>query len=295
MDDATALHLAAYQRHLKLKKRSARTMQSYTETIGMLSAFHGGTDVTALDRAAIEEFLLDQLARHTSTTAGLRFRNLRAFYNWCIDEEIIEGRSPMARLTEPKPTETPPPVLDDDQLRALLKVCAGKEFTDRRDNAIIRLWCEPGSPRVSEMAGIAVADLDMRTSKVTLRGKGDKVRDIPFGDKTGLALDRYLRLRGKHSRAKSLALWVGPKGQVTASGLYQMLERRAEQAGIGHVHPHQLRHTAAHVFADNDGTEGEAMKLFGWSSPDMARRYGQSAAIERAHRKARRLSLGDRL
>lgn len=299
------MHLAAYVRYLKTKNRSDRTVQSYSETLLLLSEFYGGADVTELDREQIENFMIDQLQRHKATSAGVRFRNLRAFYNWCVEEEVID-LSPMRRMSEPKPTDEPPPVLNDDDLKALLKACSGKEFDDRRDTAIIRLWCEPGSPRVSEMAGVLVDDVDMRGDKVTIRGKGDKIRTVPFGAKTGQALDRYLRLRVRHPDADSPRLWLGGRRRrvdarrsvvipLTASGLTQMLTRRAQQAGIGHVHPHQLRHTAAHVFADSGASDGDAMALFGWSSSEMPRRYGRSAKTERAHRTARRLSLGDRL
>jgi site-specific recombinase XerD len=62
----------------------------------------------------------------------------------------------------------------------------------------------------------------------------------------------YLRSRKAYPLAReggrhSSALWLGASGiPLTASGLFQMLARRAKQAGIGHIHPHQLRHTSAH-------------------------------------------------
>jgi site-specific recombinase XerD len=290
------MHLTAFKRTLAARKRSDRTVQSYQEAILLLAEFHNGADVTELDQAAIEEFMADQLKRHKASSAGNRFRSLRAFYNWCVAEEILD-RSPMARMIEPEPTDKAPPVLPDDKLTALLKACGGKDFEDRRDTAIIRLWCEPGSPRVAEMAGLDLDDFDLAQDQVTVHGKGDRIRVIPFGAKTGQAIDRYLRVRTKHRDAKLPAMWLAKREgiPITASGLAQMLRRRAEQAGIGHVHPHQLRHTSAHVFADEGGSDGDAMVLFGWRSPDMPRRYGRSAAAERARRTSRRMSPADRL
>jgi site-specific recombinase XerD len=174
--------------------------------------------------------------------------------------------------------------------------CSGKTYDDRRDTAIIRLWCEPGSARVSEMARIALDDLDMRLSLLTLHGKGDKSRKIRFGDKTGTALDRFLRERKKHKLVGKEGLWLGARGaSLTSSGLYQMLERRSIAAGIGRVHPHQLRHTAAHDFKVRGGSDDEAMALFGWESPAMPLVYGRSARVERALQASRRMSPADRL
>lgn len=295
MSDANDLTLASYERELKARNRSARTIQSYAESITQLAAFHGDADVTTLGPADIQAYLLATLEQHSSATAALRFRSLRAFYNWCEREEIVD-RSPMARMTAPSVRDEPVPVLDDDALRALLRTCEGREFVDRRDMAMIRLFCEPGSPRVSEMCGMTLEDVDLRRDMVRLHGKGNKVRVIPFGVKTGQALDRYLRVRTKHRLAALSALWLGEREKpITASGVAQMLRRRAVEAGIGHVHPHQLRHTAAHVWADQGGSEGDAMALFGWTSPEMPRRYGRSAQVERAQRAARKMSPADRL
>lgn len=292
---ANELDFAAYDRTLRARRRSARTIQGYFEALEQLADFHQGADLSELTHADVEAYIVHLIETHSSSTAANRYRSLRAYYNWAVAEEIIE-KSPMARMKPPSVTDDPPQVLEDDQLRALLAACEGKGWIPRRDTAIIRLFCEPGSPRLSEMANLALADLNMRGSMVRLHGKGDKVRYIPFGAKTGQALDRYLRVRAKHPLAHLEQLWVGGRGvAVTPSGITQLLRRRAAEAGIGHLHPHQLRHTSAHVWMDNGGSEGDAMELFGWSSPDMPRRYGRSARTARAQRASRRLSPADRL
>ena len=86
----------------------------------------------------------------------------------------------------------------------------------------------------------------MKADQVTVCGKGDRVRILPFGTKTGTALERYLRLRTRHKLAGLSWLWLGSRGrEVTPSGVTQMLERRAGIAGLDHVNPHMFRHTAA--------------------------------------------------
>lgn len=297
--DPNELILASYVRHLRVHRRSPRTIQSYEEALTQLAAHHDGADLTKLDREAIEDYLLAVMERYKPTTAANRYRSLRAFYRWLVAEEFID-RSPMERMRPPKVPDEPVRVLSDDELRALLATCRGSDFESRRDLAIIRLWCEPGSPRRAEMAALTVDDVDLRHDQITVRGKGDRVRVIPFGAKTGQALDRYLRVRARHPYAHLPPLWLGSRGRNPAAGLGPtglrlMLAKRAAQAGLGLVRPHQLRHTAAHHWADLGGSEQDAMVLFGWRSPDMPRRYGRSAQVERAQRAARRLSPADRL
>ncbi len=117
-------------------------------------------------------------------------------------------------------------------------------------------------------------------------GKGRRERGCPFGDKTTLALDRYLRLGRTHRLAASDWLWLARKGGLSGSGLGQMLQRRGRAAGLGSVHPHELRHTFAHAWLAAGGTEGDLMRLAGWRSRQRAelaharevRRCGQPRA-----------------
>ena len=294
--DPNGMTWASYERNLRIKKRSPRTIQGYQEAVDQLVDFHDGEDLLELTREQIEAYLLDVMERHSVSTAANRHRSLRAFYNWAVAEELLTA-SPMTRIPAPAVPVEPVPVVPDDILIKLLRACAGTDYDARRDTAIIRLWCEPGSPRVSEMAGLTLDDLDLRHDQIRILGKGSKVRVIPFGAKTGQALDRFLRVRRNHRDAKRYEhLWLASRGKpLSASGLYQMLERRCVEAGIDRIHPHQLRHTAAHVWADSEGSEADAMVLFGWSSPEMPRRYGASAKVERAQRAARRISPADRI
>jgi site-specific recombinase XerD len=126
-------------------------------------------------------------------------------------------------------------------------------------------------------------------------GKGHRPRACPFGDKTGQAIERYLRERNKHALAKRPELWLGARGVLTGNGITQMLRRRAPQAGIDHLHPHMFRHTFAHRWLAEGGQEQDLMRLAGWRSREMLTRYGASAANERAREAHRRLALGDRV
>jgi site-specific recombinase XerD len=136
----------------------------------------------------------------------------------------------MAGLKPPKIGDKLVPVFTDDELAALLGTCKGGGFQNRRDYAIISLFKDTGA-RLSELAGLTIGDISPREREAVVTGKGDKQRTIRFTYDTARALDRYQRERAKHRMARASALWLGVRGgPMTASGVYQVIERRQQNA-----------------------------------------------------------------
>lgn len=280
----------SFRLYLNAAGKSQGTVYRYTDAASWLAGWlgreHPGVDdFDQVTHRHVQGFLVHlQEAGYSRKYVHCIGAAVQAYFKWWAAEE--EQPDPMVRVAvpaAPKLGENPPPVLELEQVAAILKDAEkGRDFESRRDAAMIRVFASTGV-RVSELAAMMRDDVSRDRRDVTVTGKGGKTRTVRFDHKTALALDRYLRVRDKHKHAYLPDLWLGVRRRsgMSASGVRQAIERRGERLGI-RLHPHRFRHFMAHRWLAGGGPESDLEELAGWDSSQMLRHYGRGARSERA-------------
>jgi site-specific recombinase XerD len=233
--------------NLRAERKSPQTVKSYGLGVRLYLSWCQRVGLPVeLDRRTVSAWVTDLLdAGAQAATARSRQLAVRRFSTWAAAEGEID-RDDLVGLRPPKLDTKIVESLTEAEVAALVKACAGKTFRDRRDEAVVRLMVETGL-RAEELLSMTLPDTHLSTgAAVVRRGKGGKGRTVPFGPRTGSALDRYIRARRTHRLAGTPVLWLGDRGKDFGyHGLRDTLRFRAGRAGLVNFHPHLLRHTAA--------------------------------------------------
>ncbi len=263
----------AYERHLRLEAdRSPHTVRAYVgDAVGLLDHLSrlGGSDAADLDLDVIRGWLAILRNRGLArTTLARRSASLRTFTAWARRT----GRSPVdagALLASPRAHRTLPPVLDIREAAAVMTVEQDGTPIAIRDRAVVELLYATGI-RVSELVGLDGDDLDRHRRVVTVLGKGNKQRAVPYGVAAQQALDGWLTA-GRPALATNgsgPALFLGARGRrIDPRTVRDVVHRRvAAVEGAPDLGPHGLRHSAATHLLEGGADLRTVQELLGHAS-----------------------------
>jgi integrase/recombinase XerD len=243
--------------HLEFERGLSRnTLAAYRTDLLQFGRFlaEREREATSAEPSDLSDFLADVAqgdgnGRPPCSTATVHRKAacLRSFYRHLRREEAIED-DPAARLQTPRRGRKLPEVLSYAEVQRLLAQPRGDDPTTFRDRALLELMYASGL-RASETISLEIQDVDLEQGVVRARGKGSKERLVPVGGKAVAAVRAYLRagrpklVSSPEERKLFLNFRGGP---LTRQGLYKIVLRHAESAGLGdRMSPHTLRHSFA--------------------------------------------------
>jgi len=248
---------------------SKGTVNAYRGTLRNFARLFCGP-VAEINAGTLRRYLatvgrsLNNRARH--------FSNLKIFLNWCYRFEYIPT-NPINKLEPPRSHAYPPRPIPTTQLKLIAEAI---QKAQSRTRLLFTLLLETGM-RIRETLGIRFCDIDLYPGeeKITVRGKGDRLRAIPLVPGL-LSLDLLKEEVNKYGTER-IYLFPQP-GDDSQPLSYQdasILWRQLQKQTGTHYHAHQLRHScASHLL--NSGVSIEAIqKLLGHKKLSTTCRYAQ--------------------
>jgi integrase/recombinase XerC len=241
-------------------------------------------DLDQIDNVTIREFLaaLYQKKNKKSSVAR-KLAALRSFMKYLSSRGVITN-NPAKIVSSPKQEKRLPQHLSVDSMIELVESPDDSTKFGRRDRAILELLYAAGL-RVSELVGLDIASIDFHEGVMRVLGKGRKERIVPFGEKAGRALRRYLEVRPDFSRNESWrrrikedeldALFLNSRGgRLSARSVGNIVDRYIGRlAQRLNVHPHTLRHSFATHMLDAGADLRSIQELLGHESLSTTQRY----------------------
>jgi integrase/recombinase XerC len=137
---------------------------------------------------------------------------------------------------------------------------------------------------LSELAGLDIADLDLLSDQVKVRGKGRKERIVPVGSRAVAVLRRYLERRGEIRGGKPgdrRAVFVNQRGgRLTGRSIQRAMHRLFDTVDGDRLRVHSIRHTFATHLLDAGADLRAVQELLGHASLSTTQIYTHTS-VER--------------
>lgn len=292
--------IAKYLAELERRGASQHTLKSYASDLDQFAAYF---EVPAQTVPSPAEFDLPILREWLSalyddglavTSVRRKVAAVRSLFKFLLQEGLIQ-KNLATRLRTPKMRQRLPDVMSEEKTNNLLDSVESGDVLERpsreRDLAFLEVLYGCGI-RVSELVGLNLEDIDLRSGWLRVRGKGNKERQVPIGERAIAAVQRYLAARAASPDQR--ALFLNSRGARLSDRQVRRLVKMYALAATGDstIHPHSFRHAyATHLLSD--GADLRAIQeLLGHARLSTTQKYTQvslrdlQAVYDRAHPKA---------
>jgi integrase/recombinase XerC len=287
--------LEAFIEYLRLNRNtSVHTSAAYQSDLRQLIEFTAGhLDKPVkrlrpgdLDLAVIRAYMAELYRRGQSrASVSRKLSALRTFVRYLRREGWIDT-DPAALAQAPRREQKVPAHLSMDEMTRLLDAPDAATPLGRRDRAILELFYASGL-RLSELVGLDMEDVNLRSRVVRVMGKGGKERLVPFNTAAQNALrawysDRALLRAGGNPKSEipkptvlGDPVFVNARGgRLTGRSVQRLVARYVSGCSTRFgISPHALRHSFASHLLQRGADLRAIQELLGHVELSTTQRY----------------------
>jgi len=304
MEENLSIHIRKFLEHVEVgKNQSKKTLENYQHYLSRFLNWYGDKNPGSIKLNDIHNYrlFLNRYKDARGRTLGVKTQNyhiiaLRAFLKYLIKNDI--ATLPPEKIDLQKIPQRTVEYLSREELERLFGAVGSGKIQDLRDRAILETLYSTGL-RVSELASLNRAQVDLKRREFMVRGKGKKPRIVFLSERAVKFIEEYLKARKdnfeplfmNHGRTRSegssrgdvrknvvytnkkavkhdnLGILGGEKRRLTTVSIEGMVRKTAMKAGIiKKVTPHILRHSFATELLVNGADIRSVQEMLGHSS-----------------------------
>jgi integrase/recombinase XerD len=219
-----------------------------------------------IDKLSINQFVIGMREAGRSPAAcDAYIRGFNVFLSWLHENGHLPEKLAIKRLKlEKRVMKT----FSDAQLKALVKY-RPKKFHEQRTHAMMLVALDTGA-RVDELLTLERSKVDLDNLLLTLKGKGNKERTIPFSVELRKVLFKFLR---RHNHQLVFCTRYG--GKILYDNTRRDFNRLLESAGVDKVDGswHSLRRTFATNYIKSNGNPFKLQRMLGHTTLRQTNEY----------------------
>ena len=247
----------------EIEGKSEKTLVRYQYILGRLIEAVN----VPLDRVTVyhlRKYIMEEKNRGISmNTIKGNVSVYSGFYDWLHREGLILT-DPTANIGQIKATVEKEIPFTAEEIQLIKEACVND-----LQLAVVHFLLSTGC-RVSELCSVNRSDIDYRSMKLTVTGKGNKTRTVYIDDVTVMMIKRYLETRQDIDPA---LFYSKQKCRFTTDGIRIMLKTIEERSHVPNIHPHRFRHTLATNLIDRGMSIQEVAAILGHAKLDTTMVY----------------------
>lgn len=276
------LAIESFLNHCKAKNLRPRTIEWYQEHIELyfyrdFILKEGIKSPNNFDSEDLQRYIVYMHNRKLQiSSANIRLRAIRTFFNYLKDMGYIEGKVKVKLLKQDKTIIKTFTAEQVAKLVAKPKNISELSFAEFRDYVMINFLLGTGV-RLATFKAIKIEDIDFVNNEISLgHTKNREQYVIPLSLSLGKILQEYLKIRGGEPQD---SLFCNSYGESLKERTIQdrikfyCQERLGKEALSYRCSPHDFRHTFAVMYIRNGGDLLSLQKLLGHNTLEMTRRY----------------------
>lgn len=252
------------------KGYSPKTIKSYKIDITLFFEYikekYGIKEFQKIETVHLREYFADLLKYgFKKRSIARKLSSLRSFYKFLQKQGVVE-KNPLLYITGPKIEKSLPRMISEKVIEKIFKDWEPKSFKEKRNKLIIEMLYGLGV-RAEELLNIKISDISLSLREIRIKGKGGKMRILPFGESILKAIKEIIEKR-KELNIESEFLITNEKGKVISYHTLRKIIRNIfeQRAGVSGINPHILRHAFATHLLSRGADLKSIQELLGHSS-----------------------------